>query len=194
MFKKSFLDDYAYYTAALTELYHSTLNHDYLDKGERFCKEAAKRFADSENGGFYLTAPDNTELFIRPKESYDGAVPSGNSVMAYNFVRLYELTEKEDYRQLAEKQIHYMSSQALVYPAGYSMFLLAKLVYDNPPEHITIALKNISDLEKLREHLPLLANVNTVSNNSKYPLINDRTTFYVCKNHTCSAPANMPGI
>lgn len=187
---KGFLDDYGFYVAALMELYHSTLDSAYLEKAERLCGEAVRRFADEKNGGFYLADSADTELFMNPKESYDGAIPSGNSVMAYNFVRLYQLTGKEEYGELAEKQLRYMSAQARDYPAGHSMFLLAKLIYDNPLEHIVIALKNRADLEKIKERLPLLANVIVVSQCREYPLINDSTTFYICKNHTCLAPTN----
>ncbi len=188
--EKGFLDDYGFYVAALMELYHSTLDRAYLEKAERLCGEAVRRFADEKNGGFYLADLADTELFMNPKESYDGAIPSGNSVMAYNLVRLYQLTGKEEYGELAEKQLRYMSAQAQDYPAGHSMFLLAKLIYDNPPDHIVIALKNRADLEKIKERLPLLANVIAVSQCREYPLINDRTTFYICKNHTCLAPTN----
>lgn len=188
--EKGFLDDYGFYVAALTELYHSTLDRAYLEKAERLCGEAVRRFADEKNGGFYLADLDDTELFMNPKESYDGAIPSGNSVMAYNLVRLYQLTGKEEYGELAEKQFRYMSAQAQDYPAGHSMFLLAKLIHDNPPDHIVIALKNRADLEKIKERLPLLANVIAVSQCREYPLINDSTTFYICKNHTCLAPTN----
>ncbi len=188
--EKGFLDDYGFYVAALMELYHSTLDRAYLEKAERLCGEVVRRFADEKNGGFYLADLADTELFMNPKESYDGAIPSGNSVMAYNLVRLYQLTGKEEYGELAEKQLRYMSAQAQDYPAGHSMFLLAKLIYDNPPDHIVIALKNRADLEKIKERLPLLANVIAVSQCREYPLINDRTTFYICKNHTCLAPTN----
>lgn len=191
--ENSFLDDYAFYVAALTELYHAALNRDYLEKAERFCMEAVTRFADGSSGGFYLSDPDNTELFMNPKEFYDGAVPSGNSVMTYNLVRLYQLTEKEDYRELVEKQIHYMSAEAQDYPAGYSMFLLAKLLYDDPPEHIVIALKSDADLEKIKGQLPCLVNVLVVSESEEYPLVNDSMTFYVCRNHICLAPTNEYG-
>ena len=190
MFVKRFFDDYAFYVAALLELYHSTLNRAYLEKAEQFCREAVRRFADDGTGGFYLSDPDNTELFMNPKEAYDGAIPSGNSVMTYNLVRLYQLTEKEDYKVLAKRQIHYMSARAQEHLTGHSMFLLAKLIYDNPPEHIVIVLKNSSDLEKIKEQLPLLANVIVVSDSGEYPLINDSTTFYVCKDHVCHAPTN----
>lgn len=188
--ENSFLDDYAFYITALTELYHSTLDKDYLEKAEQLCKETVKRFFDNEKGGFYLSDSNSTELFMNPKESYDGAIPSGNSVMTYNLVRLYQLTEKENYRKLVEQQMHYMSIQAQASLTGHSMFLFAKLFYDNPPEHITIVLKNNAELENIKSQLPLLANVIVVSKSKEYPLLNDCTTFYVCKNHTCFSPTN----
>lgn len=186
--ENSFLDDYAFYITALIELYHSALDKDYLEKAEQFCREALKRFADEGNGGFFLSDSDSGELFMNPKETYDGAVPSGNSMMAYNLVRLYQLTENEKYNELARKQIRYMSAKALDYPTGHSMFLLAKMIYDNPPVHIVIALKGIADLEKVKQQIPLLANVNIVSDSREYPLVNGSTTFYVCRDHTCLEP------
>ncbi|MGN0614109.1 MAG: thioredoxin domain-containing protein [Porcipelethomonas sp.] len=188
--EKSFLDDYAFYIASLIELYNSTLDKAYLEKAERFCGEAVKRFADGQSGGFYLCEAGHTELFMNPKETYDGAIPGGNSVMAYNFVRLYQLTENEKYRKPAEKQIEFLSAQAQGYPAGHSMFLLAKLLHEDPPEHITVAVRQDSDLPEILKALPFLANVSVVRNNSDYPLKNNKVTYYVCKNHTCLPPAN----
>lgn len=186
-----FLDDYAFYTAALIELYNSTLDNRYLKMAEQFCHETVKRFADRENGGFYLCEADSTELFMNPKETYDGAVPSGNAVMAYNFVRLYQLTGNEAYQALAEKQLAYMSAQAQDHPAGHSMFLLALLLHENPPAHITVVLKDRSDLARIREGLPFLANLSAVPESAEHPLLNGQTTFYVCKNHVCLPPANI---
>lgn len=188
--EKGFLDDYAFYTAALIELYNSTLDKTYLDKAEHFCEEAIKRFYDNENGGFYLCESDSSELFMNPKETYDGALPSGNSVMAYDIVRLYQLTEKERYNELAKNQLAFMSAQAQEYPSGYSMFLTAKLIYDVPPEHITAVTNDNSELTKFKKRLPLLANISAVSESKKYPLLNGRTTFYVCRNNNCLPPSN----
>lgn len=188
--EQGFLDDYAFYTASLIELYNSTLEKAYLEKAELFCAETIKRFADREDGGFFLCKTDNAELFMNPKESYDGAVPCGNSVMAYNFVRLYQLTEKEEYKELAKKQIAYMAAEAHEYPAGYSMFLISMLLYGNPPEHIAVVLKEQSDLERVKEELPLLANIVIVPESGEYPLVNGKTTYYVCKDHACQPPKN----
>lgn len=59
--------------------------------------------------------------------------------------------------------------------------------------HMTVVLKHHSDLEQIKEQLPLLANVILVPESWDYPLVNDSTTFYICKNHTCFVPCNgMP--
>ena len=185
-----FLDDYAFFIAGMTELYNSTLNIGYLKKAEDFLKRAVELFMDNKNGGFYLSLAKSTELFINPKETYDGAIPSGNSVMAYNLVRLYKITQKEEYRELLEKQMEFMSKKANDYPSGSSMFLIAELLYENDLEHITIALKEKDDLDKIINKLPLMADVSVVKDDINYPLLNDKTTFYICKNHNCLPATN----
>jgi len=188
--KHSFLDDYAFYITALIELYSSTLDKNYLDKAEAFSGETIKIFMDRKNGGFYLSHSDNTELFLNPKETYDGAIPSGNSIMTYNLVRLYQITQKDKYKELLEKQMSFMREKTSDYPSGNSMFLIAMLLNEDCIPHITIALKSQEDLNEIREKLPFLANVTVVTESDEYPLLNNHTTFYVCKNYNCLPPTN----
>lgn len=68
-------------------------------------------------------------MIFRPKETFDGAIPSSNSMMAYNLVRLHELTGKSKIGELEQKQMQFMAGEAEYYPAGYSMFLVALLQY-----------------------------------------------------------------
>ena len=133
---------------------------------------------------------ESTELFMNPKETYDGAIPSGNSAMMYNLVSLYQLTEQEEYDTLFKRHEGFMDRQVAEYPAGHGMYLLAKLLYENPQEHITVVLKEEEERERLWGKLPFLANVTVVSDSIKYPLMNEKTTYYVCKNHTCLTPTN----
>lgn len=185
---KAFLDDYAYYTAALIELYHASLDTVYLELAEQFCTEAVRQFSDAE-GGFTMSRQGSSELFLNPKETYDGALPSGNAVTAYDLVRLWQITGRERYRELAEQQMQFLATRAQDYPAGHSMFLLAKLLYENPPAHITAAVKERGDLQRLK--LPFLANLRIVSEHPDYPLLHDRTTLYICQNHVCEPPQNL---
>ena len=188
--KHGFLDDYAYYIAALTELYNSTLDSHYLERAERFCKETVNRFSD-DKGGFYLCKKESGELFLNPKETYDGATPSGNSVMAYNFMRLYQLTENSKYMKMWEKHMNYLTDTVQDYPAGHSMFLMAILLYQNPPKRIIVAIKDNYDLTGVTKKLPFLANVSVTSENVNYPIINGQPTYYVCNSHTCFPPTNI---
>ena len=188
--QSAFLDDYAFYVTALIELYNSTLEKAYIEKAEKFCKETVKIFMDHKEGGFYLSESKSTELFTNPKETYDGAIPSGNSVIAYNLVRLYGITQKDEYKELLEKQIKFMNSKTHEYPAGNSMFLIVMLLNEDYIPHITIALKDNQDLNQMKQRLPFIANVSVVTDDARYPLINNKTTFYVCKNHNCLPPTN----
>ena len=188
--EQGFLDDYAFYIAALLELYRATFETEYLEKAARLCEETERRFADKENGGYFLCKKESTELFMNPKETYDGAIPSGNSVMMYNLVSLYQLTENEEYDTLLKRQTEFMDRQVAEYPAGHSMYLLAKMLCENPSEHITVVLKDEEEKELLWGKLPFLANVSVVSDSMKYPLRNGETTYYVCKNHVCLPPTN----
>lgn len=183
-----FLDDYAYEIAALLELHQSTLETCYLEQAERFCEETVQRFWDRTHGGFYLSG--ETELFMNPKETYDGAVPSGNSMMAYNLVRLYQLTQREQYQKLAEQQLKFLASTAQAYPMGQSMFLLAELLVEDPPKHITFAWTDPTDIQRAREQLPFWSNITTAQNSSEYPLMNGKATVYICDEHGCHAPTN----
>ena len=83
--------------AAMCHLYRITGNKKYLNAAvnaqefieSQLCEKAITDFYDKEQNGFFLYGKDNEQLILRPKETYDGAVPSGNSTMAYNLVRLY---------------------------------------------------------------------------------------------------------
>ena len=188
---RGFLEDYAFEVLALLSLYKATFNSDYLKSAEQFCEKAIVEFYDEKQGGFFLYGEENEQLILRPKETYDGAIFSGNSAMAYNLVQLYLHTGKEQFRQLSERQLAFMSKEAESYPAGYAMFFIALSDYLDPPEKITVVLKDRQELEALPFRIPLDAVVCVLERSTEeYPLQNDKTTFYVCRGHTCLPPVN----
>lgn len=108
--------------------------------------------------------------------------------MVYNFVRLYQLTEHGNYQKHTENQIHFSSAQAQDFPAGHCFFLLAKLLYENPPPHIVIVTMSTDDLHDVC--LPFLSNCIIQCESESYPLVNNQTTFYVCRDRVCLPPCN----
>lgn len=185
---EGFLDDYAGYIFAQLELYRATLNSKYLEKAENLYNTVKENFKDAF-GGFYLYGNESEALIARPKETYDGAVPSGNSLMAYNLVRLSFLKTEEKYRKSAEQQLDFLSGDASMYPAGHTMFLTALLEYTEPIKKVTVVGNGNTKIKEL----PFLFDSNTslkyLSEPTKdFPLKDNKTTYYVCKNHSCLPP------
>jgi len=89
---RAHLDDYAFLTWGLIELYETTFHARWLDEALALLDESLDHFWDGDEGGFFLTADDGEELIVRPKEISDGAKPSGNSVQLANLLRLARLT------------------------------------------------------------------------------------------------------
>lgn len=181
---EGFLDDYALYITALMEMYHATLDQTYLEQAEFFCR-AAEKFKD-EAGGFFMCPKGTSELYKNPKETKDGAVPCGNSVMAYNYVRLFGITKKAAYRERAEAQIAFLKEVAKENPMAHSMLWIAMLLYNTPPTHIDVTI-GANGLSELYEKLPFLADI-TISEkaSSKSP-----TTYYICRKGTCAVPTTQ---
>ena len=185
-----FLDDYASCIFSQLGLYRVTLNSDYLNCAKKMCDKVISDFSDN-TGGFYLYGNKSEELILRPKESYDGAIPSGNSLMAYNFVKLYLITSDDKYKSLTEKQLDYISTEASSYPINHAMFLTSLLEYNEPLVKITVVLADETDKDAIVLDLPLNATINVFSEPTKeFGLKNGMTTYYVCKGHSCMPPTN----
>ncbi len=185
-----FLDDYASYIFAQICLYRATFDEEKLNRAKQMCDKVVSDFSDKE-GGFYLYGNLSEELILRPKETYDGAVPGGNSLMAYNFVKLYLLTSDDKYKHLAERQLDFISYEADAYPTNHAMYLVALLEYKEPPMKITV----VADEKTDRKTLPLILPANAVvillrESSKEYQLKNAKTTYYVCKGHSCMPPVN----
>ncbi len=187
---KGFLDDYASYIFAKVCLYRSTFDANYLNRAKQMCNKVVNDFSDNV-GGFYLYGNQSEELILRPKETYDGAIPSGNSLMAYNFVKLYLLTSDDKYKDLAEKQLDFISAEASQYPTNHAMFLTSLLDYNEPPMKVTVVADDKTNVNDFALDLPANAMINLLTKPTKeYSLKDGKTTYYVCKGHSCMPPTN----
>ena len=188
---KGFLDDYATCIFAALSLYRATLDQAYLTHAKTLCKKVLQDFSD-EAGGFYLYSSRHEALILRPKETYDGAIPSGNSFMAYNLVHLSLLTDETQYKDAAQKQLQFLTQNASPAPMYHSLFLCALLHHNHPPMKITIVPDEETDTSILPRTLPANAVAVLLPRPTEaYPLKNGKTTYYVCKGHSCLPPTNQ---
>ena len=167
------------------------MDSNYLERAQQFCKKVIGAFYDEERGGFFLYGEDSEQLILRPKETYDGAIPSGNSLMAYNLVCMSLLVEEEMYKQEAELQLDFLAKDSSQAPAGHTMYLKALLDHRQPPTKVTIVSDEQTDIGRLPLQLPVDALVVLMAHPTKeYPLKNGQMTYYVCQGYRCLPPTN----
>lgn len=189
--QNAFLDDYAFYVFAHISMYEATFEKSYMEKAVIVNNKIIADFYDGESGGFFLYGKNNEQLILRPKETYDGAIPSGNSVMSYNLLKLARFTKNADLNDMAKNQLSFMSAHANSYPSGHSFFLLALQLFLYPAKEIVCVLKDKEDQEKFRSKFPSNATVIILDKETQeYPLKNDKTTFYICEENSCKPPVN----
>lgn len=198
------LDDYAFYVWALIEMYGTTFEIHYLKRAIKFNEKMIKLFWDNENSGFFMTANDSENLIYRPKEIYDGAMPSANSVAALNLIRLARLTGDSKLEEISNKQIEFLASFVEEYPHGYT-FTLISLIYElYSSKEIVCVVKDKEDIKEFQNIINNKLLVNTaiiaVSKNEieelceiapfikGYDLKDNKTTYYICENKECSLP------
>ena len=121
------LDDYACYILALLELYRVTFQEEYLARASAWAETMIEQFFDWERGGFYLTAKDGERLIVRTKETYDGAMPSGNSAAARGLQQLAQITGESKWQEILDQQLHYLAGAMEGYPSGHSYALLTMM-------------------------------------------------------------------
>src|SRR5207249_5017870 len=114
----AYLDDYAFFVHGLLCLHEASADKRWLEFAQSLTDDMVRYYLDPDHGGFFYTANDHEKLFARAKDQYDGVQPSGNSVAARNFVRLWLKTGKARYRELAEKTIKTFSANLKANPAG----------------------------------------------------------------------------
>ncbi len=206
-----YLDDYSYTVWALLTLYESTFNISYLNKAIFYAKRMTENFFDSDAGGFYLYSKDSEQLFMRPKETYDGALPSGNSVAGYVLTIIAKITAEQKWEELSYKQLCFLSESLKRYPAAYSFSMIAGILKLYPSKEIVIVtpdeLSELSEIRELQSKNFMPNSIYIVKNpeNSKtlsdiapfteaYNTIDKKTTYYLCQDNTCQAPSTNSEI
>jgi uncharacterized protein YyaL (SSP411 family) len=124
-----YLDDYAFLVHGLLCLHDATKEKKWLDQARALTDVMVKYHLDEKWGGFFYTSSDHEKLFARGKDQYDGAQPSGNSVAAYDLVRLWRKTGEDRYRELAEKTFQAFAGSMKDNPSGLTTMAEALALY-----------------------------------------------------------------
>ncbi len=103
-----FLEDWAGMIEALAMLHQVTGHESWLNQAEQLMDRGRRLFAN-DRGGCFDTLADQTDLFVRLRSTYDGAIPCGNSMMIHALLDLHDVTGKERYLSLAVADLRFFS-------------------------------------------------------------------------------------
>jgi uncharacterized protein YyaL (SSP411 family) len=204
----AFVDDYAFLIWGLINLYETSFETQYLEKAIMLIEEQLILFWDSSIGAFFLTAEDAESLLTRQKETYDGAIPSGNSVSMLNLLRLAQLTGNDSYEKKADHLGRVFAESVRANPIAHSFMMVAVDYAVGPTYSLVIAgdegkLDTNDMLNEVRKQfLPnkslifrptekLNPKIDKLSNYIQFfDKYEGKATAYVCINKTCKAPTN----
>jgi len=200
--------DYACLIWGLIELYQAGMDPVWLKLALELNKDMIKYFWDEEKGGFYLYGSDAEELLARPKEIYDGAIPSANSVAVLDLLRLARLTGDSALEDKAAQAINCFAGTIQQMPGGYSFFLTALLFQQQLGQEIVIvgdaantetrAMLKLINQNYLPDSLVVLKDIAQTNGEIERLMpftremrpIDDRVTAYICSGFTCQQPIN----
>jgi uncharacterized protein YyaL (SSP411 family) len=200
------LDDYAFLVWGLIELYEAVFNTKYLKMALELTSDMVRHFWDEDNSGLYLTPDDGESLFVRKKEIYDGAIPSGNSVAMLNLLRLGHMTATSDLEEKAARIGSAFSRSVKQLLSAHTQLMVALDFGIGPCYEVVIAGKAQAEdtkamIKALRTRFlpnkvvllnpggresPEIAKLAEFTKSQSS--IDGRATAYVCMNYNCKLP------
>ncbi|HEV3474028.1 MAG TPA: thioredoxin domain-containing protein [Actinomycetota bacterium] len=204
----AYADDHALMAAACLDLYETTFDVRWFTEARTLADDLIRLFHDRDNGGFFQTGSDAEALVIRPKELFDNAVPSGNSVAAEVLQRLALLTGEAEYERAGVSALRLVRDLLGRAPTGFGHALGALDLYLSPAKEIAIvgepdgeATRALVD-EVWKRYLPnavlaVAAPGDDVSAKT-VPLLEGRDALdsdpaaYVCERFVCQRPVSEP--
>jgi len=188
----AFLDDYAFFIAALIALYEVDFDETWLSEAKKLTEYVLTNFRDLDSPMLFYTAANGEKLIARKHEIMDNVIPSANSVMAQNLKHLGLLFDEIRFLDKAEAMLAAVFPQIKTYGSAYSNWAIQLLNEVGGINEIALtgdsALKMRKELSK--SYIP--NKIILAGTNSSLPLLKDKqsieTKIYICRNKSCQLP------
>ncbi len=191
----AFLDDYAFLVQGLIHLQEITGDSDWLLKAKEITEFVIHNFTDADTGLFFYTRSGQSDIILRKKEIYDGAIPSGNSVMAYNLYQLSILFDKKEWLQQSFSMVRSLEQAITRHPTSFGIWacLLQEIITGT--SEIAVVGERFYDVlvPLLRQYIPHRVLMGAKTALQGLPLVVDKPSttppsIYLCRNYTCHRP------
>jgi uncharacterized protein YyaL (SSP411 family) len=193
----AFLDDYACLIEALITLQEITGDSAWLVKAKSLSAFVLENFSEEETGFFFYTPSSSTDVIVRKKEVYDGALPSGNAVMAQNLHRLSIYFDMPGWGEIARKTTGALENAIVRYPISFSCWASLVLEIVTGTCELAITGDNPEELfnDVISQYIPNKVIMKSGKMEGPFPLLNGKATgpvplIFLCRNYTCQQPVN----
>ncbi len=194
---EAFLDDYAFLIEALLDVYGVSGEAWYLEQARRWADYVLAHFHDPETKLFYFTGSGQKDIPLRRKDLYDSALPSGNSTMAHNLLRLGLLFGEPSYGELAAGMLERMRDVLERYPGSFGRWMTAFLWAVYPPKELAVVGKDWEAVARSvnRWYIPHKVLMAAAAGDERYPMLagkegGEKTNIYVCESYACQRPVD----
>ena len=198
----AFLADYANFATGLLSLFEASTDVSCLHAAQALAGRMVQLFWDEGERRFYMTREGDDELFVRPRDEYDGAMPSGNSRAIGLLGRLKELTGDEQFKELFNQAVNGFMPTAARKPMAHVHFVSSLLQQSRPHRQIIISAdrEHTEAMEAYRhllsEYLPFTTLIyfdRSDKARKAFPLLADMNetqpfAAYICENFACQSP------
>ncbi len=206
-----FLADYAFLIQGLIDLYEASFDLEALRWAVELQGKQDELFWDRKSGGYLSTSGADNSILVQMREDYDGAEPSPNSVAAMNLLRLWQMTDRQPWREKAER-IFAVSARRLesnpealpqlVAALDFSLSKPMQIVIAGDPQaedtrallrlvrerfipnKILLLADGARSQKQLTQWLPFVEGITRIQG---------RATAYICEDYVCKLPTSDPG-
>ena len=130
-------EDFAFLLWGVIELYKAAKHfnagerqlNDWLKFAQSLADIMIEKFWDEKNGGFFLTAENTPNIFIRMKTAEDNSLPSPNAFAAMALNELAAVLDEKKYSEYSRSIIGCFSSYASENPLSCLSLIIADLMW-----------------------------------------------------------------
>jgi uncharacterized protein len=195
------LEDYTHLMEGLLTLYQTDFDRQWYEAAQALADAMRAHFGAREEVtgvAFYDTAGDVGDLVIRPQETQDNAVPSGNAMAATVLLKLARLDGDSAYEAIAIQSLVAMQPVMGQYPLGFGQWLVALdsavavpvdvAVIGDPAVEDTRALIEIAQAGYVPHRLFAAGTGFRPGLLAHRDQVDGRPTAYVCRSKVCQPP------
>lgn len=120
----AFLEDYAGMIFGLLELYEASFDPRWMRTAVELQALQDELFHDQESGAYFDHDGEDGTILLRSKDFLDNATPAGNSLSAWNLVRLSAMTGVLAYEEKAGQILRKAADLMQRFPGSFPMLML----------------------------------------------------------------------